>query len=252
MTRSGAPAATLTTTTMHQAIDDYDAQRQSEQLAEQLEVVRFTATGRIEFPPRMLPLYDPFDRAQALYQKWPRRTITAIHEAGHIFAALAFGRPVTGFSVDDEDGGRTIFNHAEHYRAKRAGREAEEMEIETRMVIVAAGGEAVRLLAPEDDPGDGDGREGDLCELKQMARSLVGLDPLPVGFAIERAQLRAARLVEENWQAVLLVALALLDYHDAVSTFRAAKPVTLAALDPYGDFVAKRRESSPEPIEATA
>ncbi len=191
----------------------------------QIAVFRFTATREIDALGGLRVETDDFARLQQLYEKWPLQTLTALHEAAHVVAAKTFGQPVVGVCIDEPDGGRTITN--QYPMVERKGDEIAVTQ--EKLVILAAGGEAVRLLAPDDDPGDSD----DLSDMRFKARALVGLlaGESFIEWEIERAQARAELLVRRNWRAIVSVAFRLLELHETAAAI-GGEPARLEDFDP--------------------
>ncbi len=181
----------------------------------QLETPRFTTTRQMEVTE---PCISRFSRTRLseLCERYGDTARVALHEAGHIVAHWVFGHSMKGWTIDDAEGGGVIWYAAatDLNVARKLGREAEH--VRERLVIAAAGGEAVRLLGYLGaDLGDSADRE----DMRRDARALVGIEARDYcsDFVIDVAVARASNLISLHAQRVLEVTLSLLEFHDAMA-----------------------------------
>jgi hypothetical protein len=123
---------------------------------------------------------------------------TALHEAGHATAALAFAIPIMSVSIDDADNPHLL--RGRYQPPHDAG-------LESLVVLCLAGPAAEQLFCGSIEPGT------DRTDI-DMARRYLGqrLGPLQLAAEIERHRASAERLVRTEWaqRRIAVIAAALL------------------------------------------
>ena len=138
-------------------------------------------------------------------------TRSAYHEAGHIVAAQAFGRPIVSVSIDPGA------SRGAHIGIWPTARNADV--IRETLVILSSGPIAAMIFDPTADPGDG-GAGGDVSQMYETCWTLIGR---AYGTAemlqdeLRTADRRAAKLIARNWEHVEAVARSLVEHHFRVT-----------------------------------
>ena len=136
---------------------------------------------------------------------------TAHHEAGHIIAAQAFGRPIIAHSIDPDE---TSYGRVHLWPNARYADQLRES-----LVILCAGAIAAHIWDPGSDDGSGSGAGSDTSQIITLGWTLCGrlVDADVHHHELQLAERRAARLIARNWDHVEAVSRSLVTHHRLVA-----------------------------------